>query len=426
MSDDQTPANPPPAPVPVRLVKTSPEVNALRRDLLRHALDEGSFAKYIVENFRRGDFPGVGDIFDALKRSVQETGGVDRNVVGNAVGWDAFYEFERRLPEIVATGDHWSVAKSEMRKQIRTALHDAVRDQDDARAFALVERLREPAAVPVTPVPAIPVGEVTEEYIDEFMATVEQNSKKELLGFRTSLWALDKATSGLVAGETVGVVAPTGVGKTTIASQFLNEVCLQGGRAMYISLEMPSPRILARLVGANTGLNPRKIFEGKSDMPPELLRGKIRFFAFARTVIRDDITELSQIEKAVKDYVASGEPLDLVVIDFLQNISVKGVNTQIERCATAAVRLQALARSTGACIVVLSQMSNEAVAAKGKGILNARYATELIQACDVFIELVREEDTGPVELLVRKNRSGEHTSILLRWSAYFSRFETTI
>jgi replicative DNA helicase len=424
MSEEKNPDSPPP--VPVRLVKTSPEVNALRRDLLRHALDEGSFARYIVENFRRNDFPGVGDIFDALKRSVQETGGVDRNVIGNAVGWDAFYEFFARTTEIVATGDHWDVAKSEMRKQIRTALHDAVRDQDDARAFALVDRLREPAVAPVEPMPAIPVGEVTEVSIDEFMQTVAQNSKKELLGYRTSLWALDKATSGLIGGETWAIVAPTSGGKTQIAAQIANEVCLQNGRVMYLSLEMPTRRILARLVGANVAMNPKAIFEGKSGMPLNLLRNKVGFFAAQRTVIRDDITELSAIEKTVKDYVASGEPLHLVVIDFIQNISIKGVNAQVERMLMASVRLQALARATGTCILVLSQMSNEAVAAKGKGVLNARYGTELIHAADVMLELVPNDKDNTVECRLRKNRSGAKSSILLRWVGRYSRFEATL
>jgi|GEM_PF-3406732 len=417
--DDAVEIKPPP--VPVRLVKTSPEENALRRDLLRHALDEGSFAKYITENFRRNDFPGVGDIFDALKRSVQETGGVDRNLIGNAVGWDAFYEFERRLPEIVQTGDRWDVAKSEMRKQIRTALHDAVRDQDDARAFALVEKLREPAAPPSAP--ATPVGEITEVEVEDFVATVEQNAQKELLGFKTSIYPLDVATSGFIGGETWAVSAPTGGGKTQIVSQMVNEVLLQNGRVMYLSLEMPARRILARLVGANAGLNPKKVIEGRSGIPSSMLRNKIRFFQAQRIVVRDDLVELTQIEKFVRDHVGRGEPLHLVVIDFLQNIALKGVSMQIERMATAAVRLQALARETKACVVVLSQLSNEAVREKGQGVMNFRYGNELGHAADVAIELVVNKDTT-VTMFLRKNRSGAKGIFPLRWTGDYSRFET--
>ena len=420
MSEEQTPANPPPA--PVRLVKTSPEVNALRRDLLRHALDEGSFAKYITENFRRNDFPGVGDIFDGLKRSVQETGGVDRNLIGNAVGWDPFYEFERRLPEIVQTGDHWSVAKSEMRKQIRTALHDAVRDQDDARALALVERLREPAVAPVAPTPE-PVGEISEAEVEDFIQTVEQNAQKELLGFKTSIYPLDAATSGFIGGETWAVSAPTGGGKTQIVSQMVNQVLLQNGRVMYLSLEMPTRRILARLVGANVARNPKKIIEGRSGMPPEMLRNKIRFFQAQRIIVRDDLLELTAIEKFVRDHIGRGEPLDVIVIDFLQNIALKGVSMQIERMATAAVRLQALARETKTCVIVLSQLSNEAVRDKGQGVMNFRYGNELGHAADVAIELVVNKD-NTVTMFLRKNRSGATGMFPLRWAGDWSRFET--
>jgi len=402
-------------------VKTSPEVNAIRRDLLRHALDEGSFAKYITENFRRNDFPGCGDIFDSLKRSVQETGGVDRNLIGNAVGWDAFYEFERRLPEIVLTGDHWDVAKSEMRKQIRTALHDAIRDQDDARAFALVERLREPATTPSAP--ETPAGEITDAFVEDFIATVEQNSKKELLGLKTSIYPLDMATSGFIGGETWAVSAPTGGGKTQIVSQFVNEVLLQNGRVIYLSLEMPVRRILARLAGANMAQNPKKVMEGRSGIPLPMLRDRIRFLQAQRIIVRDDLLELTKIEQFVRDHVGRGEQLDLIVVDFLQNIAVKGVSMQIERMATAAVRLQALARETNSCVVVLSQLSNEAVREKGQGVMNFRYGNELGHAADIAIELVVNKD-GTVTMFLRKNRSGAKGVFPLRWTGDYSRFET--
>jgi len=420
MTEEQKPA-PPPTPS-VRIVKTSPEENALRRDLLRHALDEGSFARYIVENFRRSDFPGCGDVYDGLKRSVQETGAVDRKVIGEAVGWDPFYEFERRLPEIVQTGDHWSVAKSEMRKQIRTALHDAVRDQDDARALALVERLREPAVAPVAPTPES-VGEISEAMIEDFIQEVDKNSKKEFLGYRTSIYPLDVATSGFVGGETWALSAPTGGGKTQLVSQFANEVALQNGRVMYLSLEMPARRILARLIGANTAQNPKKVMEGRSGMPVSMLKNKIRFFQAQNVILRDDLLELTQIEKFVRDHVGRGERLDLVIVDFLQNIALKGVSMQIERMATAAVRLQALARETKACVVVLSQLSNEAVREKGQGVMNFRYGNELGHAADVAIELVVNKD-GTVTLFLRKNRSGGKGIFPLRWTGDWSRFET--
>ena len=400
----------------------SPEEKVILRDLLRHALDEGSFAKYIVENFSRSDFPAAGDIFDGLKRSVQETGAVDRKVIGEAVGWDLFYEFERRLPEIVQTGDHWNVAKSEIRRQIRTALHDAVRDKNDVLAIALVERLREPAVAPVAPTPE-PLGEITDAAVEDFIETVEQNSKKELLGFKTSIYPLDVATSGFIGGETWAVSAPTGGGKTQLVSQMANEVLLQNGRVMYLSLEMPVRRILARLVGANTGRNPKRVMEGRSGLPVPMLRDKIRFFAAQKIIIRDDLLELTAIERFVRDHVERGEPLHLVVIDFLQNIALKGVSMQIERMATAAVRLQALARETKACFIVLSQLSNEAVREKGQGVMNFRYGNELGHAADVAIELVVNKD-GTVTLFLRKNRSGAKGIFPLRWTGDYSRFET--
>jgi hypothetical protein len=255
---DAKPANQP----PVRIVKTSPEENVIRRDLLRHALDEGSFAKYIVENFSRSDFPAAGDIFDALRRSVMQTGAVDRNIIGEAVGWDAFYEFERRLPEIVRTGDHWDVATAEWKKQIRLAAMNAVRDGDNVRALALVTRLGTVVSAPAVVTPE-GTGRITEANIESFVVDMAANEKRDLLGYGTGLSRLDSMTLGLVPGEAWAISAPTSGGKTQIVSMILNEVIRQGGVGLYISAEMSVRGITARLVGANIGLNPRKIIMGR-------------------------------------------------------------------------------------------------------------------------------------------------------------------
>jgi len=424
MSDSKPPDTTPPP--KVRIVKTPPEEVNLLVSLLQHAIIDAEFARQFVPNFSRLDFKkGAGDIFEAVRLSIEKTDKVERTFIAERVGWQPLLDF-LALPRTINDAERDAVLRDLVRDRTRQSAIMALHDRNVDRAKDLLAKIDAPLVAPVETVPAIPVGEVTEEYIEEFMAMVEQNSKRELLGFKTSIYPLDKATSGLIGGETWAVAAPTSGGKTQLAAQIVNEVCLQNGRAMYLSLEMPSRRILARLVAANVGQNPKKIFEGKSLLPLDLLRNKIRFFAMQRTVIRDDLTELSAIEKFVKDYVASGEPLHLVVVDFIQNVSIKGVNAQVERMLTASVRLQALARATGTCFLVLSQMSNEAVAAKGKGVMNHRYGNELGHAADIALEMVPNDANGTVDLLLRKNRSGEKDAILLRWAAGYSRFEPTI
>jgi len=201
------------------------------------------------------------------------------------------------------------------------------------------------------------------------------------------------------------------------------EVVLQGGVVLYISLEMSRTWILARLLGANQQLNPTDIYLGRITPEQKLsIKGVIALFADSPLCIRDDVSELSDIVKAVQVVHSREGRLDLVVLDFIQNATVRGVNLQNERMALAAARLQRLAVETGACVVVLSQFSNDQVREKGKGIMSFRYASELGHAADVAVELVPGTD-GTASLLVRKNRAGRTGQINVRWAGNYSRFE---
>jgi replicative DNA helicase len=114
--------------------------------------------------------------------------------------------------------------------------------------------------------------------------------------------------------------------------------------------------------------------------------------------------------------------LDLVVVDFIQNVHVRGAGTILDRMATASVEFQRLAGELNACLLIASQLSNEAVRERGAGIVSFRYAAELAHASDLVAELVPKTD-GTVDLLVRKQRSGRVGQIPLRWTGEWSRFE---
>jgi replicative DNA helicase len=405
------------APVTLHAVP-SPKVGELLRDCLVHATQDASLARLMVDKFHRVDFPAYClDIYDALAASLSERGSVDHPFIADRIGWDALTDFTGRTCSFHALDTH-SVVRQILRDRKQQDAIQAIREGDYTRALAAIDRI-----TVTDPGEATSIGRITEATIGTFMQTVEKNSKKTLLGLRTGIRGLDALTLGLVPTWTWGIGAPTSAGKTQLACQIVNEVILQGGVILYLSLEMGTDWILSRILGANRGINPTDIYMGKTQ--PELsgtLEGVLSLYGDSPLYVRDDVIELSGIEKAARAVRNREGRLDLMVVDFIQNVAVHGVNQILERQATAATRLQALARETGACVIVLSQLSNEAVRDGGKGILSFRYNAELAHAGDVAITM-HPDTNGKTAMLVRKNRSGRTGGLTLRWAGNFSRFE---
>jgi replicative DNA helicase len=201
------------------------------------------------------------------------------------------------------------------------------------------------------------------------------------------------------------------------------DALLQGASVAIFSLEMPVQWVISRLAGSYLGKNPARIFMGELNENEQiLLRGTLGIFRESSLYVFREATELFEICAAARKIKAALGRLDLVVVDFIQNVRVRDAGSQMDRMATAAVEFQRLAGDLNACLLIASQLSNEAVRDKGGGILSFRYASELGHASDVALELVPKTD-GTVDLLIRKNRSGRLGSVRLRWADEWSRFE---
>ncbi len=102
---------------------------------------------------------------------------------------------------------------------------------------------------------------------------------------------------------------------------------------------------------------------------------------------------------------------EFVVIDFIQNI-ISGQSEEYERLSSVALQLQKLAKETNACIVILSQLSNEAAR---RDAMEYKGSGSILTVCDLGFFLKREAPIqgkdgfvfdNDVQLILRKNRRG--------------------
>jgi replicative DNA helicase len=389
-------------------------------DLLSHALCSGMVARLLLENLSPEDFPEQQHqrvIFEAISESVATTGGIDHTRIAETVGWDTLHPLLARNCRIFLDGVFSAIREIRTRKMRGEALA-LMRRGDDAGAASILSRL----ATPGPQAEQIP-GRISAAVASRFLEEIERNRKREFLGPKTGIPQLDRITLGLAPSTIEAVGAPTSAGKTQLLCQFANEAILQGASIAYFSLEMPPPWILSRMIGANQRINPTRIFMGNlKDEERTSVGSVLGLYADLPLYIFRNRTEIGEIADTAREIRRREGKLDVAVVDFLQNVGVRGVSSTTERMAIAAVELQALAGELGTCILVASQLSNEAVREQGGGILSFRYASELAHASDVAMELVPRKD-GTTDLLVKKNRAGQVGKLSMRWTGDWSRFE---
>lgn len=214
---------------------------------------------------------------------------------------------------------------------------------------------------------------------------------------------------GFMKRELVIFGAPTGLGKSYICGQIMQNCARKGFSTAYFSLEISGKMIASRLIGAETNLKPTRIISNDLTHAETELRVQAENSLQAYDTffeIYDDVYELQKI----KDFIISGK-YELVIIDFAQQIMIRNNSDEYSRLTQIASELQELAKTQNCCIVLVSQLSNlvSREGARGKA-LEFKGSGSLGTAADLAFYLEREaynqSEYQPVRLTLKKNRRG--------------------
>jgi len=196
----------------------------------------------------------------------------------------------------------------------------------------------------------------------------------------------------------------TGIGKSFIASAILYNIAKGGFKSSYISLEISNAMIVSRIVGSISNIKPTRLIAGflTEKENDSRLDAETEVESYDKLMdFKDNLYEY----KAIKEYIIKSKA-EFVVVDFIQNI-FSTQSDEYSRLSFLALELQKLAKETNSCIVVLSQLSNEA---SKKGLLEYKGSGSIQTVCDLgfFIERAESEAEGSnlVKITLRKNRRG--------------------
>lgn len=249
------------------------------------------------------------------------------------------------------------------------------------------------------------------------------NGEESPMGISTGLSELDQLISGLKPSEMILLAARPGMGKSTVALKFAEQAaCHQGKRVAFFSLEMSNDETIDRLIIMKSGMvstafsDPKRYrtepyqVEGFGPAIAAIDNADLNFF--------DDVFTVEGIAAKCRS-LHQQQPLDLVVIDYIQLMTSKNAGkyggNRVLEVGDYSRSLKMLAMSLNCPVVALSQLNREVEKRNDKRPMMAdlRESGSLEQDANkilmLYIDQVYNEQSdrkGIAEILVRKNRGG--------------------
>ena len=204
--------------------------------------------------------------------------------------------------------------------------------------------------------------------LDDALAMISRMAQNRgaITGIATGFRELDQMTFGFHPGQMIVVAARPGMGKTSIALNFIEAALFarsrpEGLSVLMFSLEMTSQDLMLRLLAARSRVKLRDVQRGfaKADDYKKLSAAGNEFRS--RKLYIDDVGGQTISEMRAKARrLHSRIKLDLIVIDYLQLIN--GTDNSVSReqqIAEASRSIKAMAKEFGVPIIALAQLNRK-------------------------------------------------------------------
>ncbi len=278
------------------------------------------------------------------------------------------------------------------------------------------------------------LGDVMSRTVNEISALA--HGKEGSRGVKTGYPSIDSVLGGLGKGTLNILAARPGMGKSALALNIAHKAAtLHDVTSAIFSLEMSKEEIGSRLLSAQALIDSRLLRTGQlaqddwnklSNSLPVLYNAKI---------FVDDSSATSPLEMLSRcRQLKMEQNLGLVVIDYLQLMSIKGRGDNRQQEISEISRsLKLMARELDVPVIALSQLSRAVEQRDNKRpiLSDLRESGSIEQDADTVMFLYRpqyyEQDHVPqeleeAELQVAKNRAGATRNIQLKWMPSYTLF----
>jgi replicative DNA helicase len=259
--------------------------------------------------------------------------------------------------------------------------------------------------------------------VARFKELITENSQGDY-GLDTGYQFLEDKFIRYMPGHIWIIGAWTSVGKTaTMVDMLCRLLENHDPKIAIISTEMMEEQNVARFLARQTGFHSQVMLSGKiHGSNTEEMESSLAWFESKEIYLYDNIYTLQDIEMRLRQLTMQG-PIDVVFIDYIQNMTFGGAKSEYESKSEIAKGLQRIAKQLKTCIVCLSQVPNSA-AKDDTGILEYKGAGEIAAVADLGIWLKRNKDKKEyLRFEVRKNRHGQTGQQVLEFVNNFTRLK---
>lgn len=254
------------------------------------------------------------------------------------------------------------------------------------------------------------------------------------MGIPTGFIDLDNLTNGLHGGQMIIVAARPGVGKSTLALDFVRSCSIKHNKtAVIFSLEMSKSEIVMRLLSAETEVKLSDMRSGRlDDAAWAKLATRVGQIENAPLFI-DDSANLTMMEiRSKARQLKQKHDLQLIVLDYLQLMSSgKRVESRQQEVSEFSRQLKLLAKELDVPLVAISQLNRgpESRTDKRPQIADLRESGSLEQDADMVMLLYRpdsqdkdNERAGEADIILAKHRGGPIDTVQVAHQLHYSRF----
>lgn len=267
-----------------------------------------------------------------------------------------------------------------------------------------------------------------------------------VLGIKTGIEELDKATNGLVSPDLIIVAARPGAGKTALCLSIMYNTSVVGEVPCAIfSLEMDGVQLVRRLASIDTMIPHERIRNGKTTDEEEMhLMSSVEKIANSKIFIEDKTSMNIRDIRTKASVLKKKHNIGYIVVDYIQLMSgtdVKGKNRE-QIVSDISRGLKCIAKELEIPVIALSQL-NRAVEQrpdKMPQLSDLRESGAIEQDADSILFLMRPEYynmTEPVNFKdkefpvqglaicsIAKNRHGSTKNIPMEFTGSTMKFKT--
>jgi replicative DNA helicase len=270
---------------------------------------------------------------------------------------------------------------------------------------------------------------------DTFKAIEDaSNNKGGTTGISTGFNELDRITNGFGKGELIVIAARPGMGKTTLALNFMLEAVKQDKRVLMYSVEMTATELGLKLVSNLSGIPGDRIHRGKlTDTEYKGVHNVTSDIINSGLLYIDAETSGLFSIKSIAKKLNHLSKLDMIIIDYMQLLSGGDSNNKQQnreqQISFISRNLKALAKELDIPIICLSQLSR-AVESRGNKrpmLSDLRESGAIEQDANKVIFIYRDgyyskNNDTTTEIIVAKNRAGSLGTAVLDFRGDISKF----